>query len=142
MDRSHRSVLRISGPDRLSWLHSLTTQQLEHLKPGDSAEALVLSPQGHVEHHLTLTDDGTATWVHVEPGTAPSLLDFLASMRFMLRVEVEDVTAEFAVLTLQGQARSAGSQPPDVSRASTALVASCRVIVDVSMVRSASAGSW
>jgi folate-binding protein YgfZ len=104
VDRSHRSVLRISGPDRLSWLHSLTTQHLEQLKPGESAEALVLSPQGHVEHHLTLTDDGTATWVHVEPGTAPGLLDFLASMKFMLRVEVEDVTAEFAVLTLQGQA--------------------------------------
>ena len=70
VDRSHRGVVRITGPDRLSWLHSLTTQDLEHLEPGQSAEALILSPQGHIEHHLTLTDDGDALWAHVEPGTA------------------------------------------------------------------------
>jgi folate-binding protein YgfZ len=102
VDRSHRGVIRITGPDRLSWLHSLTTQDLEHLPPGDTAEALILSPNGHIEHHLTLTDDGTHLWAHVEPGTAGPLLEFLESMRFMLRVEPADVTAEFAVLTLMG----------------------------------------
>src|SRR5215470_20445910 len=63
IDRSHRGVLRITGADRLSWLHSLTTQDTERLAPGVAVEALVLSPQGHVEHHLTLTDDGSATWI-------------------------------------------------------------------------------
>jgi hypothetical protein len=104
VDQSHRGVIRISGPDRLSWLHSLTTQDLEHLEPGRTAEALVLSPNGHVEHHLTLTDDGTHLWAHVEPGTAGPLLEFLESMRFMLRVEPADVTAQYAVLTLMGPA--------------------------------------
>lgn len=108
IDRSHRGVLRITGPDRLSWLHSLTTQDLERLAPGAAAEALILSPQGHVEHHLTLTDDGTATWIHVEPGEAGPLLEFLTSMRFMLRVDPEDVSAEYAVLTLLGPDTPAG----------------------------------
>ena len=102
VDRSNRGVLRITGQDRLGWLHSLTTQHLEQLAAGASAQALVLSPQGHVEHHLTLTDDGSAVWVHVEPGTADALLQFLISMRFMLRVEPEDVSADYAVLTLLG----------------------------------------
>jgi len=102
VDRSNRGVLRITGQDRLSWLHSLTTQHLERLEPGASAETLVLSPQGHVEHHLTLTDDGSAVWAHVEPGTIGSLVDFLTSMRFMLRVEPEDVSAQYAVLTVHG----------------------------------------
>ena len=105
VDRSHRGIVRITGPDRLSWLHSLTTQDLEHLEPGTSAQALVLSPQGHIEHHLTLADDGTAVWAHVEPGTAAPLLAFLESMRFLLRVEPADVTGDFAVLTLMGPAR-------------------------------------
>jgi tRNA-modifying protein YgfZ len=105
VDRSHRGVVQITGPDRLSWLHSLTTQDLERLAPGDSAEALILSPQGRVEHHLTLTDDGTAVWAHVEPGTAGALLDFLTSMRFMLRVEPRDVTGDYAVLTVAGPAQ-------------------------------------
>jgi hypothetical protein len=102
VDRSNRGVVRITGPDRLSWLNSLTTQDVEHLAPGATAQALVLSPQGHVEHHLTLTDDGTSAWVHTEPGAAGPLVEFLESMRFMLRVEAADVTAEFAVLTLMG----------------------------------------
>jgi folate-binding protein YgfZ len=108
VDRSHRGVLRVTGADRLSWLHNLTTQDLERLAPGVATEALVLSPQGHVEHHLTLTDDGSATWIHVEPGEAAALLDFLTSMRFMLRVDPEDVTADCAVLTVLGPDTPAG----------------------------------
>ena len=104
VDRSNRGVLRITGQDRLSWLHSLTTQHLEGLAAALGAQALILSPTGHVEHHLTLTDDGTAVWVHVEPGTAGALVEFLDSMRFMLRVEVADVSQDYAVLTLLGPA--------------------------------------
>jgi len=104
VDRSNRGVLRITGQDRLSWLHSLTTQHLQGLAAGESAEALILSPTGHVEHHLVLTDDGTSTWVHVEPGTVTALAAFLESMRFMLRVEVADVSRDYAVLTVLGPA--------------------------------------
>jgi tRNA-modifying protein YgfZ len=104
VDRSNRGVVRITGPDRLSWLHSLTTQQLDGLAPGAAAQALVLSPNGHIEHHLTLTDDGAATWIHTEPGTAAALVEFLESMRFMLRVEVADVSGDHAVLTVLGPA--------------------------------------
>ena len=106
VDRSNRGVVRITGLDRLSWLHSLTTQALDGLAPGASAQALVLSPNGHVEHHLTLTDDGAATWIHVEPGTAAALVEFLESMRFMLRVEVADVSQDHAVLTVLGPGAS------------------------------------
>jgi len=102
VDRSNRGVLKITGPDRLSWLHSLTTQHLEGLAAGTSAQALILSPTGHVEHHLTLADDGAAVWVHVEPGTVGALAQFLDSMRFMMRVEVADVSQDYAVLTVLG----------------------------------------
>jgi tRNA-modifying protein YgfZ len=109
VDRSHREIVRIAGQDRLSWLHSLTTQDLQHLEPGTTAQALVLSPRGHIEHHLTLADDGTAVWAHVEPGTAGPLLAFLQSMRFLLRVDLADVTSDFAVLTLMGPDRPAAA---------------------------------
>jgi folate-binding protein YgfZ len=114
VDRSHRGVIRITGPDRLSWLHSITTQSLEKLAAGHTAEALILSPNGHVEHQLTLTDDGTAVWAHVEPGTAGPLLEFLESMRFMLRVEPADVSADYGVLTLMGPGRP---DPPGAAAA-------------------------
>jgi tRNA-modifying protein YgfZ len=98
-DRGNRGVVKISGPDRLRWLHSLLSQHLERLEPHRPTEALLLSPQGHVEHHLELVDDGEAVWAHVEPGTAPALTEFLDRMRFMLRVEVADVTPDYAVVS-------------------------------------------
>ena len=111
VDRSHRGIVRITGPDRLSWLNSLTTQQLGQLPPGSVVQALILSPNGHVEHHLTLTDDGEAVWAHVEPGTAAELVEFLESMRFMLRVEPADVSGEYALLTLMGPDAPHGRPP-------------------------------
>lgn len=98
VDLSHRDVVRITGPDRLGWLHSLCTQHLEALPPGAATTALLLSPHGHVEHALYAVDDGEAFWAHVEPGTASALVQFLDSMRFLMRVEVADVSAEFAVV--------------------------------------------
>ncbi|GAA1165519.1 folate-binding protein YgfZ [Ornithinimicrobium humiphilum] len=98
VDLSHRGVVTITGPDRLTWLHSLTTQQLADLPPRTSVEALILSPKGHVEHALHVVDDGTTTWITTEPGAAPEVAGWLDSMRFMLRVEVADVTEGYAVL--------------------------------------------
>ena len=98
VDLSHRPVVSVSGPDRLSWLHSLTSQHLLDLPAGVPTEALVLSPQGHAEHHLQLVDDGATVLAHLEPGTTPGLLEFLDRMRFMLRVEVSDVTDAWAVV--------------------------------------------
>jgi hypothetical protein len=111
IDRSHHGVVSVTGPDRLSWLHSLTSQHLEALPAGSTAQALILDPNGRVEHHLTLTDDGTTTWIHVEPGTAPPLVEFLDSMRFMLRVEVADVTGDYAVLSVAGPDAEAAAAP-------------------------------
>jgi folate-binding protein YgfZ len=97
VDLSHRGVVRVSGPDRLTWLHSLTTQHLESLQPGVPTMTLVLSPQGHVEHAFRGVDDGEAFTAHLEPGAAPALVEFLERMRFMMRVEVEDLSDELAV---------------------------------------------
>jgi folate-binding protein YgfZ len=98
VDLSHRDVVRISGADRLRWLNDLTTQKLDNLAPGVGTQALVLNPQGHIEHHFWLVDDGEVTWAHVEAGEGDPLVAFLESMRFMLRVEVADATAEWAVV--------------------------------------------
>jgi folate-binding protein YgfZ len=98
VDLSHRGVLTVTGPDRLSWLNSLTSQSLLDAAPGKAREALVLSPHGHVEHDLHVMDDGSTVWITVEPGTALPLHDWLDRMRFMLRVELADVTARYAVV--------------------------------------------
>lgn len=98
VDLSHRGVVRVSGGDRLGWLHSLITQHVSALPPFVPAESLLLDPQGRIEHALYLVDDGEATWAHVEPGAAAPLTQFLAKMRFLLDVDPVDVTAQYAVV--------------------------------------------
>lgn len=100
VDLSHRGVLTVTGADRLSWLHLLLTQHVSALPPGQAVDALVLSPNGHVEHALYLVDDGATTWIHVEPGTQEALLAYLDSMRFFYRVETADATGDLAVVHL------------------------------------------
>lgn len=105
VDRSNRGVVRIQGEDRLSWLHSLTTQHVSALPQGMGTESLILSPYGHIEHHLQLAELAGTTWADVEPGDAPPVTAFLASMRFMLRVDTADESASFGALTVGGQDR-------------------------------------
>jgi len=91
VDLSHRDVVRVEGPDRLTWLHSLTTQHFLELAPETWTTALVLSPNGHVEHAFTGYDDGEAFVAHTEPGAAAALVEFLERMKFMTRVEISEV---------------------------------------------------
>ncbi|MEU7914563.1 CAF17-like 4Fe-4S cluster assembly/insertion protein YgfZ [Microbispora bryophytorum] len=110
VDRSNREVVRITGPDRLSWLNDLSSQKLDTLQPGTPTQTLLLDPQGRVEHHLALVDDGEAVWAHVEPGTSAELVAFLEKMRFMLRVEVADVTSDYAVVSLAPPSPDGGAE--------------------------------
>ncbi|MEU1788573.1 folate-binding protein [Streptomyces sparsogenes] len=100
VDLSHRGVVTVSGPDRLSWLHLLLTQHVSELPAGQATEALILSAHGHIEHALYIVDDGETTWAHVEPGTQGELIAYLESMKFFYRVEIADRTEEFAVVYL------------------------------------------
>jgi folate-binding protein YgfZ len=117
VDLSHRGVITVTGPDRLSWLHSLTTQHLSELRPGVGVTTLVLSPQGHIEHALYGVDDGETFWAHTEPGAAAAAAAWLDRMRFMMRVEVADRSAEYAVVWVAGPADAGQLEDPSAERA-------------------------
>jgi hypothetical protein len=102
VDRSHHGVVTVTGPERLSWLHALTTQDLENLATGVPTQTVLLTPHGHVEQHADVLDDGTTTWLLVEPGAAAPLAAFLESMRFLTRAEVRDESERLAMVTVSG----------------------------------------
>ncbi|WP_062200268.1 CAF17-like 4Fe-4S cluster assembly/insertion protein YgfZ [Demequina salsinemoris] len=109
VDQSHLGILTVTGPDRLSWLNSLSTQEVAALSPGASTELMILSPQGRIEHVAAAVDDGETTWLITE--TPAGLATFLDRMRFMLRVEVVDVTPEWAALGEAVRAPAADGEP-------------------------------
>jgi len=88
-----RDVLRLTGPDRRTWLDSITTQAIAQLAPGVSTETLVLSPEGRIEHALRLVDDGESLWAIVDAGRADALEAWLTRMRFWAQVEIARVDA-------------------------------------------------
>jgi folate-binding protein YgfZ len=107
-DLSHHEIVTVSGQDRLSWLHSLTTQYLENLEINHWVDVLILDPQGHIEHQFLLVDDGTTSWLVLDPGRSASLIEHLNRMKFMMRVEISDVSREFAFLRTPGVANKVG----------------------------------
>ena len=102
VDRSHREVLAVSGPDRLIWLHTITSQHLSGLADGGHTEALVLDGQGRVEYHAVVSHVDETVWLDTEPGRSAGLLTYLRQMVFWSKVEPRDATAELAVLSLLG----------------------------------------
>lgn len=114
VDLSDRAVLTITGEDRLTWLDSLTSQSIARLAPGESAETLQLDPNGHVEYDIRLVDDGASTWLLLESAYADGLHSWLDRMRFMLRVEVADVTESFATIGTLGTPPVVAASPNGV----------------------------
>ena len=107
-DLSHLSVIAVSGEDRLKWLHDLTTQFLSDLGVGIWKSAMILDPQGHIEYQFNLVDDGRTTFLVLDPGYSDALITYLTKMKFMLRVDVRDVTSEYAVLRAPGDTTDIG----------------------------------
>jgi len=107
-DLSHRGVISITGKDRLTWLHALTTQHLEKLEVATWVDALILDVQGHVIDQLFLVDDGQSTWIHLEKERVNPVIEYLNKMKFMLEVEVKDESDQYAVLRAPGMADAIG----------------------------------
>ena len=122
-DLSHLSVVAVSGDDRLKWLHDLTTQFLTDLEVGTWKDAMILDPQGHVEYQFNLVDDGSTTFLTLDPGYAETLIAYLTKMKFMLKVDVRDATSEFAVLRAPGAATDIGGPYALVPRGEVAQMA-------------------
>ncbi len=116
-DLSHLNIVAVTGEDRLKWLHDLTTQFVSDLQPGVWMPSMILDSQGHVEFQFNLVDDGTTTYLVLDPGYVEKLVEYLTKMRFMLRVDVRDASSEFVVLRAPGFADAIGGPFALVPRA-------------------------
>mgnify|MGYP000184431975 FL=1 len=107
-DLSHLNIVAVTGEDRLKWLHDLTTQFVSDLQPGVWMPSMILDAQGHVEFQFNLVDDGSTTYLVLDPGYVEKLVEYLTKMKFMLRVDVRDASSEFVVLRAPGVADAIG----------------------------------
>lgn len=107
-DLSHRTVVAVSGEERLAYLHAVTTQHVENLQPGVWKDGLILDAQGHIAHQFILVDDGTITFLQVDSERAQPLISYLTKMKFMMKVDVRDASSEFVILRAPGKTDDIG----------------------------------
>ncbi|SOX56101.1 folate-binding protein [Mycobacterium ahvazicum] len=100
VDRSHRAVLTLTGADRQSWLHNISTQHVSELPDGASTQNLSLDGQGRVEDHWMQTELGGVSYLDTEPWRGEPLLNYLSKMVFWS--DVTPAAADLAVLSLIG----------------------------------------
>ena len=100
VDRSHRGVLTLTGADRQTWLHSISTQHVSELPDGASTQNLSLDGQGRVEDHWIQTELGGVSYLDTEPWRGEPLLAYLHKMVFWS--QVTPAAADLAVLSLLG----------------------------------------
>ncbi|MEY2900254.1 MAG: hypothetical protein RL247_420 [Actinomycetota bacterium] len=98
------ALITVTGPDRLTWLNSLITQDILGLEPGNTSESLLLSPQGRIEHAFFVSDDGVTTWLLTTRSHRDALFQWLCSMVFRMNVEV---TIPDGVTVVAGTSRTA-----------------------------------
>ncbi|WP_369847348.1 CAF17-like 4Fe-4S cluster assembly/insertion protein YgfZ [Corynebacterium sp. MNWGS58] len=109
IDRSHRRVLKVTGPEAAAFLHNLLSQKLDDVSAGWSGSALDLDTQGRILHTMDITvtsddsdaaGDNLAFYLDCEAGQFDSLRDFLQKMIFWSKVTIDEV--ELAILTVLG----------------------------------------
>jgi folate-binding protein YgfZ len=102
IDRSYRCKLRITGRDRRSWLHGQVTQDVNDLPEWRGAYATILNPQGKMVADLRIFALPDALLVDATSGTETPLAEYLDRYLIMERAEIEDLSASWALLSVQG----------------------------------------
>jgi len=101
-DRSERGKLRLTGPQRVWYLHQVTTQAFENVSAGESLDAAMLTVHGRMIgfFEAVVTDD--AILCHCEPELTSALFESLTKFVFATDVQIEDVTSDFGLILTTG----------------------------------------
>jgi folate-binding protein YgfZ len=81
-------VITVTGDDRLVWLHALLSQNIVNLQDGQSTEALLLDPQGHIEAVLHVVDKGAVAYLIVDAERFELVIEHLTRMKLRTKVQI------------------------------------------------------
>jgi folate-binding protein YgfZ len=151
VERSDRGKLLVRGSEALDYLQGQLTNDVEALGPGDGCYAALLDRKGHMQGDMRVAVLAPEEiWLDTEPEALPAVTGHLGMYKVGRDVEIEDVTAERAILSVIGPAASefaiGGPAGPEYSHRETEIAGfGCCVIstdlgVDIVCGASAAAG--
>lgn len=118
LDRSDRGMLLLKGRDATELLQGQLTNDIEALGPGTGCYAALLDRKGHMQADMrVLRLSSGDLWLDTEPQAAAVVARHLGMYKIGLEVELEDVAASRAIISLIGpqaaESSGAGSLRPE-----------------------------
>jgi folate-binding protein YgfZ len=126
--------LTLTGPDRVTWLQGMVSNDVGRLRAGQGCLAAHLTPQGKVLAILTVLMDSDQLWILSERQTDRTLRDQLDRLLIMEDASIEDRSGAVRVYSMAGPRCSAvlgemlGAEVSVESRYDHAMIGWIRVI--------------
>ena len=102
MDLSHRGLLQLTGPDRLSFLQGMLSNDLRILKPFTGQHATLLSQQGKVIADVRVLCAMNSFYLDFFESLKEKILAHLNRYLVADEVDIADRSNEYATLSVQG----------------------------------------
>jgi folate-binding protein YgfZ len=118
--RTDRGVVRLRGGDRVTWLQGLVTNDVAAIAKGMRVYNAYLTPQGRMITDMWVLPTVDALLLDVPAPLAGSLATRLDGLIFAEDVQVDDASAEMAVLQVFGAAAEDGADDADGADAAEA----------------------
>src|SRR5579863_3457322 len=104
LDLDARGRIVARGRDRARLLHSLTSNEVKKMVPGDTCYAFLLNPQGRIQADLHLVCLADYFLIDTDPGLREKVQQHIRRYIIADQVELEDVTAQTASIGVEGPA--------------------------------------
>ena len=105
IDFSHRGLLQFTGPDRLSFLQGMLSNDLRALKPFDGQQATLLTQQGKVVADVRVLCAMNSFYLDFWENLKEKILAHLNRYLIADEVEIADRSAEYGMLSIQVRVR-------------------------------------
>ena len=102
LDLCHRSLLRLTGPDRVSYLQGMVSNDVKNLAPGKGVHAAVLDIQGKILADTRIFCVGDSFLLDLWESLKEKILIHLNRYLVADDVEISDLTGQYAIISLQG----------------------------------------
>ncbi|MDR3469065.1 MAG: folate-binding protein [Xanthobacteraceae bacterium] len=102
-----RSVVAISGPDRVKFLQGLTTNDIRRLAPAKALYAGFLTGHGKLLCDVFLIDDGDRILIDIASSLAGDFVTRLTAFKLRAAIEIGEVVPALAVAAVWGAAAAA-----------------------------------
>jgi folate-binding protein YgfZ len=98
----NRGVLRVTGDDACAFLQNIVTNDVPQVSDDTAIWAALLTPQGKYLHDFFVIGQGKALMIDCEGDRATDLMERLERYKLRSKVEISDVSGDWAVAALMG----------------------------------------